>query len=199
MVCCGYLCVRFSLLFGAAFGAAFHFVFCVLWPRAKKAEERNSTHSPRENLFFQGARPRRRSPKDDNRRPKKALHKGSTKCKTHQTSLIFQPPGADLQKYHPKGPPVDPTGSPGDPQTAPRGAKSAPRAPQDGSKSRQERSKSQGRLRRGLAATWGRPRAQRPPGGHLGSPRGSILAPPGVHVGASGEQKKGRRKSKNKR
>ena len=57
MVCCGYFCVRCSLLFGVAFGAAFHFVFCVLWPRAKKAEERNSTYSPRENPLFSRCAP----------------------------------------------------------------------------------------------------------------------------------------------
>ena len=55
------------LLVGVVFGAVFRFVFCLFWPRAKNTEDRNSTHPPCENLVFQGARPRRRSPEDDHK------------------------------------------------------------------------------------------------------------------------------------
>ena len=189
---CDYCCVRFSLFCGAAFGAVFHIVFCVFCPRAKKAEERNSTHSPRENLFFQGARPRRRSPKDDNRRPKKALNKASRKCEKHQNIIDFSASRGRPPKIPPKRASRAPSGDlPG----TPRRLQEAPRALQDGSKSRQERSKS----RPGAAPE----RPWRPLGAGLGPrrppeasrrpfcpPRGSILAPPGVHFGASGEQKK---------
>ena len=73
----------FSLFFQALFGlhcavrfptvlsAVFSVVSGVLGCARNKAEERKSTHPPRENVFFQGARPRPRRRKGDNRRPKK--------------------------------------------------------------------------------------------------------------------------------
>ena len=96
----------------------------------------------------------------------------------------------------PKIPPKRASRAPsGDLPGTPRRLQEAPRALQDGSKSRQERSKS----RPGAAPE----RPWRPLGAGLGPrrppeasrrpfcpPRGSILAPPGVHFGASGEQKK---------
>ena len=67
----GFLWVRCAVRFQAAFGAVFSSCFQCFWPRAKDAEGQKSTHPPSENLFFQGARLRRRRHKGDNRRPKK--------------------------------------------------------------------------------------------------------------------------------
>ena len=192
MAFCGYFCFRFYLLVGVVFGGVFRFVFCLFSPRAKNGEDRNPTHSPRENLVFQGARPRRRSPKDDNKPLQKSLNKGSKKCEKTLNIVDFSASRGRPPKIPPKRASRAPSGDlPG----TPRRLQEAPRALQDGSKSRQERSKS----RPGAAPE----RPGRPLGAGLGPrrplgasrrpfspPRGSIWAPPGVHFGASGEQKK---------
>ena len=153
--------------------AAFHtalFGFYVFWPRAKKTEERNPTHSPCENMFFQGARPRRRSPKDDNRRPKKALNEGSKKCEKTSNIVDFSASRGRPPKIRPRR---ASRGSPGDLPGTPRRLQEAPRALQDGFESRQERSKS----RPGAASE----RAWRPLGAGLGPRR-----PPAGHVALLG-------------
>ena len=122
----------------------------------------------------------------------KSLNKGSKKCEKTLNIVDFSASRGRPPKIPPKRASRAPSGDlPG----TPRRLQEAPRALQDGSKSRQERSKS----RPGAAPE----RPWRPLGAGLGPrrppeasrrpfcpPRGSILAPPGVHFGASGEQKK---------
>ena len=67
--------MRFLSCFWPVFASPFQLYFCVSWPCAQKAERPNSTHSPSENVFFQGARLRRLGRKDDNRWSKKASNK----------------------------------------------------------------------------------------------------------------------------
>ena len=52
--------MRFEGVFGDVF-----FVFGRFGRARNKAEERNTAHPPRENLVFQGARPRRRRQQDE--------------------------------------------------------------------------------------------------------------------------------------
>ena len=141
----GYFYFRFYLLVGVVFGAVFRLVFCLFWPRAKNAEDRNSIHLPCENLVFQGARPRRRSPKDDNKPLQKSLNKGSKKCEKTLNIVDFSASRGRPPKIPPKRASRAPSGElPG----TPRRLQEAPRALQDGSKSLQERSK---RLSRGFS------------------------------------------------
>ena len=160
-----------------------------LFGRARKRPKGQIRHTLHAKTCFFKVRARAgAAPRTTTDGPKRHQIKAQQSVNKHQTSLIFQPPGADLQKYLPKGPSGDLPGTP-------RRLQEAPRALQDGSKSRQERSKS----RPGAAPE----RPWRPLGAGLGlrrppeasrrpfcPPRRSILAPPGVHVGASGEQKK---------
>ena len=122
----------------------------------------------------------------------KSLNKGSKKCE--KTLNIVD---CSASRGRPPKIPCKTVsrGASGDLPGTPRRLQEAPKALQDGSESRQERSKS----RPGAAPE----RPWRPLGAGLGPrrppeasrrpfrpPRGSILAPPGVHFGASGEQKK---------
>ena len=77
-------------------------LFLCFWPCTQKAERPNSTHSPSENVFFQGARLRRLCRKDDNRWSKKDSKNRMEKDKQSSKNMKFQGPGAGLQKKHQK-------------------------------------------------------------------------------------------------
>ena len=157
---------------------------CFLSAREKGRRAKFDIPSTRKPVFSHGARPRRRSPKDDNRRPKKALNKGSTKCEKHQNIIDFSASRGRPPKIPPKrasrrsngvsrGPPDGPKRRQERPKSAPRRLQEPPRALQEPSR---------GGSGAALAATWGRPRAQEAPEASrrpFGPPRGSIFYPPG--------------------
>ena len=145
MAFCGYFYFRFYLLVGVVFGAVFRLVFCLFWPRAKNAEDRNSIHLPCENLVFQGARPRRRSPKDDNKPLQKSLNKGSKKCEKTLNIVDFsasrgRPPKIPCKRASrrsngvSRGPPDGPKRRQERPKSAPRRLQEPPRAFQEPSR-----------------------------------------------------------------
>ena len=99
--------------------------------------------------------------------------------------MIFPAPGVDLQNTFQNDLPELPSEPPGSPPGGPREPQEATRAPQDDPKSRPEGRKSRPcGLRAALAATWGKPGAQKPPRGL----QDAILAPSGLDLGPFGNR-----------
>ena len=147
---------------------------------------RKLTHPPCENLFFQGTRRRRARHREGNRRPK-------TTAKVDATRPLEMPKHCDFpgsrgrpSKYVPKRPPGAPQRAsgepPGRPKRAPRGDTGAPRRPQEPPKGPQEPPTCG--LRAALAATWGKPCAQKTPT----CLQDAILAPSGLDFGPFGSR-----------
>ena len=94
--------VRCSLRVLTVCGTCFHPVFCVFWPRAHKGQMRKLTHSPCENLFFQGTRRRRARHREGNRRPKTAAKVDATRPLEMPKHCDFPGSRGRPSKYVPK-------------------------------------------------------------------------------------------------
>ena len=174
--------VRVSLSVLAVSGNVFHLVFRAFWSRAQKAEMRKSTHSPSENLFFQGTRRHRARHREGNRRPQTAPKIYAIRQINMSKNCDFSSALGSTLKIRPKM----------TSRSSPASLRGAPREAQERSKSGQGLPKTTPRAgqratraahRAAWAAIWGTPGAQKPPEASrtpFWSPRGSILFPSGI-------------------